>query len=295
MTTRQYLQLDVFADRPGAGNPLGVVFDAAGMDAAAMQAYAAWANLSETIFFLPPTSPAADYRVRIFTPRSELPFAGHPSVGAAWAALDSGLAQARDGGLVQECAAGLLPVRIEDRDAARVIHVRTPHAREVATGDVHRAALSSALGGLSLGKLAPALWNNGPSWWLVELADASVVRNLAPDLHAIAALTRASDAVGLAVFGHAAASDHDLAVRAFCPADGIPEDPVTGSANASIAALLHQAGALPGVDGRYLASQGRELGRDGKVEVRIDGEGEVWIGGRVQAVIRGSVDCQPDC
>lgn len=291
MTTRRYLQLDVFADRPGAGNALGVVFDAADMDAAAMQAYAAWANLSETIFFLPPASPAADYRVRIFTPRSELPFAGHPSVGAAWAALDSGLVQARDGVLMQECAAGLLPVRIEDRDTTRAIHVRAPHAREVTTGDTHRAALTTALRDLPLGALAPALWNNGPGWWLVELADAAAVRGMAPDLPAIAALTSASDAVGLAVFGRTGASDHDLTVRAFCPADGIPEDPVTGSANASIAALLHRAGALPGAGGRYLASQGRELGRDGKVEVQVDGEGEVWIGGRVQAVIRGSVDC----
>jgi PhzF family phenazine biosynthesis protein len=290
MATRRYLQLDVFADRPGAGNPLGVVFDAEGMDTATMQAYAAWANLSETLFFLPPTTPAADYRVRIFTPRSELPFAGHPSVGAAWAVLDSGLAQAPDGQLVQECAAGLLPVRIEQRGDARVIHIRSPHAREVDTGDAYRSALEAAVRGLPGGILAPALWNNGPDWWLVELVDAGAVRGMQPDLSAIAALTDASHAVGLAVFGRTGASDHDLAVRAYCPADGIAEDPVTGSANASIAALLHRNGALPGTGGHYIASQGRELGRDGKVEVRVDGDGEVWIGGRVQAVIRGSVD-----
>ena len=151
--------------------------------------------------------------------------------------------------------------------------------------------LATALRDLPPGALAPALWNNGPNWWLVELADAAAVRGMAPDLAAIAALTNATDAVGLAVFGRTGASDHDLAVRAFCPADGIPEDPVTGSANASIAALLHRADALPRAGGRYLASQGRELGRDGKVEVQVDGEGEVWIGGQVQAVIRGSVDC----
>lgn len=290
MTVRRYLQLDVFADRPGAGNPLGVVFDAADMEADAMQAYAAWANLSETIFFLPPTSAKADYRVRIFTPRQELPFAGHPSVGAAWAALDSGLAQAKDGRLVQECAAGLLPISIEQRDATRLIHVRAPQAREVETGNLHAEALASALQGLPRGKLAPALWNNGPNWWLVELADAAAVRAMRPDLPAIAALSIASDAVGLVVFGRADGSDHDLAVRAYCPADGIAEDPVTGSANASIAALLHRSGSLPGTAGRYLASQGRELGRDGRVEVRVDGDGGVWIGGKVQAVIRGSVD-----
>jgi PhzF family phenazine biosynthesis protein len=229
--------------------------------------------------------------VRIFTPRSELPFAGHPSVGAAWAALDSGLAQAREGHLVQECAAGLLPARIEQRGETRLIHIRTPHAREVDTGSAHQSGLAAALRGLPGGKLAPALWNNGPNWWLVELADAAAVRGMAPDLSAIAALTGTTQAVGLAVFGRARAADHDLAVRAFCPGDGIAEDPVTGSANASIAALLDRAGALPGVGGRYLASQGREMGRDGKVEVQIDGEGEVWIGGQVQAVIRGSVDC----
>jgi PhzF family phenazine biosynthesis protein len=290
MTIRRYLQLDVFADRPGAGNPLGVVFDASDMETDAMQAYAAWANLSETIFFLPPTSAEADYRVRIFTPRQELPFAGHPSVGAAWAALDSGLAQAKDGRLVQECVAGLLPIRIEQCDATRLIHVRAPQAREVGTGSLHAEALASALQGLPRGKLAPALWNNGPNWWLVELADAAAVRAMRADLPAIATLSIASDAVGLVVFGRANGSDHDLAVRAYCPADGIPEDPVTGSANASIAALLHHAGALPGAGGRYIASQGRELGRDGRVEVQVDSENEVWIGGRVQAVIRGSVD-----
>lgn len=290
MTVRRYLQLDVFADQPGAGNPLGVVFDASGMEADAMQAYAAWANLSETIFFLPTTTAEADYRVRIFTPRQELPFAGHPSVGAAWAALDSGLAQAKDSRLVQECAAGLLPIRIEQREAARLVHVRAPQAREVETGNVHAEALAHALQGLRPGKLAPALWNNGPNWWLVELADAAAVRTMRPDLPAIATLTAASNAVGLVVFGRAHGSDHDLAVRAYCPADGIAEDPVTGSANASIAALLHHSGSLPGTAGRYLASQGRELGRDGRVEVKVDGDGEVWIGGEVQAVIRGSVD-----
>jgi len=290
MTVRRYLQLDVFADRPGAGNPLGVVFDAADMQADDMQAYAAWANLSETIFFLPPTSAEADYHVRIFTPRQELPFAGHPSVGAAWAALDGGLAQAKDGRLLQECAAGLLPIQIEQRDGTRLVHVRAPRARQVETGNLHAEALASALHGLARGKLAPALWNNGPDWWLVELTDAAAVRAMRPDLPAIAALTTASNAVGLAVFGRADSPDHDLAVRAYCPADGIPEDPVTGSANASIAALLHQSGLSPGTAGRYLASQGREMGRDGRVEVQVDGDGEIWIGGEVQAVIRGSVD-----
>ena len=289
VSSRRYLQLDVFAERAGAGNPLGVVFDAPDFDAASMQAFAAWTNLSETIFLMPPSSPAADYRVRIFTPRQELPFAGHPSVGAAWAALEGGLATARNGALVQECAAGLLPVRIEDGANARLVHVRAPRAREVSAVATDAPLLGEALAGLALGRQAPALWNNGPSWWLVELIDGSAVRAMEPDLAAIAALTRASDAVGLAVYGRTDSADHQLVVRAYCPADNIPEDPVTGSANACIAAQLARAGALPGSGGRYIASQGRELGRAGVVHVEVDAAGDVWTGGEVQCVIDGRV------
>ena len=135
-----------------------------------------------------------------------------------------------------------------------------------------------------------ALWNNGPSWWLVELENEEAVRRLTPDLAAIAALTQATEAVGLAVFGRASSgSGYQLAVRAFCPADNIPEDPVTGSVNACIAAALQAAGALPGSSGHYIASQGRELGRDGRVALRVDDDGDVWIGGQVQLVIDGQV------
>ena len=131
MPTRRYVQVDVFAPRAGAGNPLAVVYDAQGMEAPAMQAFAAWTNLSETVFFLPPSDGGADYAIRIFTPRMELPFAGHPSVGAAWAALDAGLVRERDGPLVQECAAGLLPVRIRRQGDRLLPAVRSPAARPV--------------------------------------------------------------------------------------------------------------------------------------------------------------------
>lgn len=290
MTQLRYLQLDVFADRPGAGNPLGVVLDGESFDHAAMQAFAAWTNLSETIFLLPPTAPAADYRVRIFTPRQELPFAGHPSVGAAWAALDGGCVDAGKTKVIQECAAGLLPVRIDLHGGERIVHVRAPRARKIAPAQVHTAMVDAALAKLPLGASTPALWDNGPRWWLVELADANAVRSMQPDLFAIAALTEATGAVGLAVHAREVRDGHHLVVRAFCPADNIPEDPVTGSAQASIAARLADANRLPGEGGRYVGSQGRELGRDGRVEVQVDDDGEVWIGGRVQAVIRGTVE-----
>jgi PhzF family phenazine biosynthesis protein len=286
MTQRRFLQLDVFADRPGAGNPLAVVIDAEGLDDGAMQAFANWTNLSETIFLLPPDG-GADYRVRIFTPRQELPFAGHPSVGAAWAAIETGLSQPAEGALVQQCAAGRLPVHVS---GDRSVSVRAPRAKRRAMPAGAEALLDAALAGLARGELAPALWDNGPHWWVVELADEASVRAMKPDLAAISALTLHDGAVGLSVFARSHSDGHDVAVRAFCPADGIPEDPVTGSANACIAAALAHAGRIPGGDGRYLASQGREVGRDGRVEVRVDADGEVWIGGRVQAVIRGHVD-----
>jgi PhzF family phenazine biosynthesis protein len=285
----RYLQMDVFAARPGMGNALGAVIDGDRFDPARMQDFAAWINLSETIFLLPPTTPEADYRVRIFTPRSELPFAGHPSVGAAWAVLEAGLVAPDRTTLVQECAAGLLPVRIEHRDGRRRTAIRAPRARCVGGADLAPSLIDVVTSKMRLGGLEPALWDNGPMWWLLELADADAVRTLRPDLPAIAALTEATGAVGLAVHAAEDRDDHHLVVRAFCPADGIPEDPVTGSAQAGIAARLAHAGRLPGRDGRYVGSQGRELGRDGRVEVRVDADGEVFIGGDVVPVIDGTV------
>ena len=285
--SRRFAQLDVFAAVPGAGNPLAVVIDADGFDSASMQAFANWTNLSETTFLLPPTLPGASYRVRIFTPRQELPFAGHPSIGSAHAALDAGFAQAVDGRMLQECAAGLLPIRILGNAAQRTLHVRAPSARPVATA-VDAALWTPVLEQLRLGALPPVLMDNGPRWWLVELADDGAVRAMQPALEAIARLTVATASVGIAVFAASAAPDLQLVVRAFCPADGIAEDPVTGSANAAIAAWLHINKRLPARN--YVASQGREVGRNGFVEVEVDADDEVWIGGKTQTVISGTLE-----
>ncbi len=289
MMPLRYLQLDVFADRPGAGNPLGVVIEGERFDPLQMQAFAAWTNLSETIFLLPATVADADYRIRIFTPRQELPFAGHPSVGAAWAAIDAGLVAPGKTRLVQECAAGLLPVVIDSGIDRWTPSIRAPRARRVGGAGLAPALLDAATRNMRVGALERALWDNGPLWWLIELADADGVRGLQPDLAAIAALTEATGATGLAVHAPDERDGHHLVVRAFCPADNIPEDPVTGSAQAAIGARLAMAGRLPGRDGLYVGNQGRELGRDGRVTVRVDADNEVWIGGEVQPVIRGEV------
>ncbi len=288
MAVLRYLQLDVFAPRPGTGNPLGAVLDADDLSGEQMQALAAWLNLSETVFFLRPSAPGADYHIRIFTPTRELAFAGHPSVGAAWTAVTCGLAQPREGALVQQCAAGLLPVRVSGPAEALQIQLASPPARQRATtaDGVPEALLALAANGY-----APELWDNGARWWLLPLRDATTVRNLVPDMAALRDWSLATDATGVAVFADEAGTDHSRVVRAFCPADAasVPEDPVTGSANALIGAWLRQRNALPGREGRYEASQGREVGRDGRVQVKVDAEGTVWIGGQVQPVIDGNI------
>jgi PhzF family phenazine biosynthesis protein len=278
--------VDVFTDRAFAGNPVAVVLQAEGVDDASMQHIAHWTNLSETTFVLPPTTPDASYRVRIFTPRQELPFAGHPSVGTAHALLGAGLLPAAADALVQECAAGLLPLTVEHVDGARRIFVRSPPARFHPVVNDDLAQLAAALGTSPLSTPAPQVVDNGPHWWLAELADERSVRLLQPDLSRLAALCLQRGAVGVAVFARCHAADHELVVRCFCPADGIPEDPVTGSANACIAAWLARHRALPG--DRYRVSQGRELGRDGRLELRVDGA-DVWVGGGSVTVVDGHI------
>jgi PhzF family phenazine biosynthesis protein len=291
MRKRRFMQVDVFSDRAGFGNPLAVVVDADGLDSGQMQRFANWTNLSETSFLLPPCTTGADYRVRIFTPRQELPFAGHPSVGAAWVALQSGLVRPREGKLVQECAAGLLDVRVEQTPDRTRTHVRAPGSRiRELPQTIHEliTAIFATVDGFDPRR--SRLINNGPEWLVAELPDEESVRRHVPALPLIEKLCLATDSVGLAVFAATGGSEHQLVVRAFCPADGIPEDPVTGSANAAIGSLLLSQGRHETIGSSYRASQGREIGRDGSIEVLMDGSGDIWIGGDTTPVIEGSVD-----
>jgi PhzF family phenazine biosynthesis protein len=283
---RAFQQVDVFSSRVGDGNALAVVLDGGGIDAAAMQRFAAWTNLSESAFVLTPTARDADARVRIFTPRQELPFAGHPTVGTVHALVHAGRI-ARDATSMRlECAAGVLPVRIDRSGDVVVVTVRSPRAkRHALIADL--APIASALGTTPR---STRVVDVGAVWTIVDLGDAATVRALAPDLDRIAALTRAHRTVGVAVFGRESGGDVALAVRAFCPADGIPEDPVTGSANAAIGAFLLDNGEFVEIGARYVASQGRELGRDGRVTVDVDAErGDVWIGGTSVTCVEGVV------
>ena len=287
---RRYLQCDVFAGRPGAGNPLAVVLDGDGLDDAAMQAIARWTRLPETTFVFPPTSAEASYGIRIFSPRREVPFAGHPSVGTAHAVLEAGLAAPRDGFLVQEGTAGSLPLHVSGEGHARTIAVRTPRARVVEIATPGDARLRDALAHLPLGTLPQALMDGGRRWWLAELADEAALRSATPDWDAIERLAESTGSMGLCVFARSTDPVYYLAVRAWVGAPARFEDAASGAANATLAAWLADRDALPGDSGFYRISQGREVGHDAIIELTVDRDGEVWSGGRVCSVVRGEID-----
>lgn len=273
---RRFSQLDVFTDRPLLGNPVAVVHDAEGLDDADMAAFARWTNLSETTFLLPPTQPGADYRLRIFTPGGELPFAGHPTLGSCRAWLDAGGTPGDGDAVVQECAVGLVRIR---RTGERLAFAAPPLQR---SGPMQAAELArvAAVLGLSAGEIVAHQWvDNGPGWCAVMLGSAERVLGLQPDWAAMGDLR-----VGV-VAPQPDGADTDFEVRAFIPAMGIREDPVTGSLNAGLAQWMTAAG-LSG--DRYVARQGTALGRAGNVYVERLGD-TIWIGGDVVACVSGSV------
>jgi PhzF family phenazine biosynthesis protein len=272
--TRRFRQVDVFTTTPYRGNPVAVVLDGGGLSTEQMQRFAHWTNLSETTFVLAPSTPDADYRVRIFTPVSELPFAGHPTLGTCHAWLGAG----EDGGdvIVQECAAGLVPVR---RGEEGLAFAAPPLLR---SGPVDDETLDRVVTQLSINRadVVDAQWvDNGPGWVAVLLADAVAVLAVRPgpvDLD-----------IGV-VGPHPAGSPASFEVRAFFPKDGSTvEDPVTGSLNASLAQWLLGSGRA---ESPYVAAQGTALGRAGRVHVHRDDDGAVWVGGGTVTCVTGDVD-----
>ena len=290
MTHRRYLQLDVFADRPGAGNPLAVVLDTDGLDTPTMQAIARWSNRPETTFVFAPTTADADYRIRMFSPTREVPFAGHPSIGTAYAVLQAGMAQSTNGRVVQEGMTGLLPLQVEDSNGIRSIAIRTPTARVAEIASAEDPRLAPALRGLAPGALPPALMDGGRRWWAVEVTDEGALRGAVPDWHAIAQLADTTESMGVLAFARSASGEFDLAVRAFVGAGSPFEDAASGAANAVLAAWLRDNDALPASGSSYVVSQGREVGFDARLHLRVDADGEVWSGGRVCPIVSGTID-----
>jgi len=271
---RPFSQVDVFSTIPLKGNPVAVVHDADGVTDEEMRAFAHWTNLSETTFLLPPTHPEADYRLRIFTPSEELPFAGHPTIGSAHAWLEAGGVPGSADELVQECGSGLVRVRRGERLA----FAAPPLLREGPVTDEEWARVVTALG-VDRDDVLDISWgDNGPGWVVALLTDAETVLGVRPDWAAFGDLE--VGVVGL----HPEGSECAVEVRAFCPSIGVVEDPVTGSLNASIGQWL-AGDRLPTA---YVASQGTALGRRGRVHVEKDGD-TVWVGGDAATTIKGTV------
>ncbi len=281
--SRKYKVVDVFTAQPLLGNPVAVVLDAEGLDGATMQQIARWTNLSETTFVLPPTRPEADYRLRIFTPGSELPFAGHPTLGSAHAVLESGRTAPRDGGLVQECGAGLIGVTVNGSTC--VLTLPAARVTALAPGDVDE--LEAILGAPVDRAAAPTLVDVGPVWVVARLASADAVLQMQPDLARSTAFERRLHATGVTVFGAHAAGEADIEVRSFAPSCGVGEDPVCGSGNGAVAVFRRARGQLPATDSTYLAAQGQCVGRRGRVSLSVSGDGTVTVGGECVTVLDG--------
>jgi PhzF family phenazine biosynthesis protein len=273
---RPFVQVDVFTTTPYRGNPVAVVLDGSGLSTEQMQQFANWTNLSETTFVLPPSTPEADYRVRIFTPVAELPFAGHPTLGTCHAWLGAGGRPRDDDAIVQECGAGLVPIR---RTPDGLAFAAPPLIRSGPVEEPLVEEIAAALG-IERGDVVDAAWaDNGPGWVAVLLESAEAVLALRPRF-----LDQDVGVVGPLPEG----GEEAFEVRAFFPKDGaLIEDPVTGSLNASLAQWLLAGGraAVP-----YVARQGTALGRAGRVHVTRDDGGVIWVGGGTVTCVAGEVD-----
>ena len=273
---RRFAQIDVFTTVPHGGNPVAVVLDAEGIDTQTMHAFTSWTNLSEATFVLPPTDPDADYRVHIFCPGRELPFAGHPTLGTCHAWLAAG-GRPRGERIVQECGAGLVPIRRAD---GRLAFQAPPLLR---SGPLSDAELDRLVAGLGIRReqvIAHQWCDNGPGWQGLLLDSAASVLEVTPDPAVL-------DGLDVGIVGpHAPGADTQFEVRAFFPGNtGLTEDPVTGSLNAALGQWLIGTGLAPE---HYVAAQGTALGRTGRVHVDRRDDG-IWIGGGTLTVIEGAV------
>jgi PhzF family phenazine biosynthesis protein len=289
VSVHRFSQVDVFTARPFFGNPVAVVFDADDLSDEQMLKIANWTHLSETTFFQQPSpNSGADYRLRIWTPGGELPFAGHPTVGSAHAYIERGGARLNPDVMRQECGAGVLAIRTEGEGSESLVFAETPEAKFVHDFSTSVEAISAALGAPVATETPPASFDNGPVWLFTPLESSAAVAALNPDMLAVARLSRDFSLTGIAAFALTGKPDAAVHIRAFAPAFGVPEDPVTGSANGSLPSYLERFGLLDRTGREYVAMQGMELGRDGRVHVRTDGR-RTEIGGQCVTVIEGEI------
>ncbi|THG77182.1 PhzF family phenazine biosynthesis protein [Pseudomonas sp. A-1] len=292
MRTVPFKQVDVFTRVPFRGNPVAVVLQAEGLSSEDMQRIARWTNLSETTFVLPASSVAADYRVRIFTPASELPFAGHPTIGTAHALLEAGVIAPRDGQLVQECAAGLIGLEVsEDGDGERWITFDLPQPAITALDDAEIDELEAILGCAVSREARPRLIDVGARWIVAQLDSAAAVLACRPDMARMKLIEQEPQETGVTIFGaHTAGQPAGIEVRSFAPACGIDEDPVCGSGNGCVAAFIRDSGQVAQFGSQYLAAQGAAIGRTGLLRIAIDAA-RIQVGGMAVTCIDGRIAC----
>jgi PhzF family phenazine biosynthesis protein len=281
-----FKQVDVFTRTPFLGNPVAVVLDAHALSSEDMQRIAAWTNLSETTFVLPPSTAEADYRLRIFTPRAELPFAGHPTIGSAHAVLEAAVVVPKAGRLRQECGVGVLALQVD----GETLWLEAPSATDTPLSGSDLGVLEKSLGSKARG--APRIINVGPRWLVAEVASADALAALSPDMQILAELSNRLSIGGATVFADANDGQSAVHVRSFAPAHGIAEDPVCGSGNIGVAAYLAKTGQSQRLGGRYMARQGMQLGRDGRVSIRIEGE-KIFLGGSAVTCVDGTLRVPP--
>jgi PhzF family phenazine biosynthesis protein len=287
--SRAYKVVDVFTSTPLRGNPVGVALDAEGLDTETMQAVAAWTNLSETTFLLPPERPEADYRLRIFTPRSELPFAGHPTLGSAHAALEAGRVVPRDGRLVQECGVGLVHLSADGDGANRELSFSVPAATLTPLDGSDIEELEAILGTAVNREAHPTIVDVGAVWIVACVSSVDRLLSLKPDFARSAAFESRVGVTGVTLFAAKDGAEADIEVRSFASSQGVNEDPVCGSGNGSVAVFRYAHSLLPSGATRYVATQGRCLGRSGTIAVWVDSDGKVDLGGRCVTTVNGVI------
>ncbi|EYU14390.1 PhzF family phenazine biosynthesis protein [Photorhabdus aegyptia] len=290
MSLVPFKQVDVFTHRPFKGNPVAVVMDAQELSSIQMQGIANWTNLSETTFILPVENPLADYRVRIFTPGSELPFAGHPTIGTAHALLEAGLIQAREGRIVQECGAGLITLNVtETEEGQKSITFELPEPAITLLSAEQIDRLESILGCQLDRALTPALIDVGARWIVAHTTGAEAVLATEPDYAKLYEHDSQMNITGVCLYGaYREGAEADIEVRSFAPSCGVNEDPVCGSGNGSVAAFMrHHKVAM--IDDKIVhSSQGKKLGRQGSVWLS-HADGKIFVGGSAVTCINGTI------
>ena len=290
MRRLSFKQVDVFTNRRFMGNPVAVVLEADGLSSDQMQRIANWTNLSETTFVLPVTEAGADYRLRIFTPNAELPFAGHPTIGTAHALIEAGVVDPKGGVLVQQCAAGLVRLEVsEETGGERWIAFDLPPPSLMPLSGIHVGELETILGAKLAMTPAPKVVDVGPRWLIVQLDSAEAVLALQPDIARMKAHDIRIGITGIVVFGeYPVGHSARIEVRAFAPAHGIDEDPVCGSGNGAVGAFIRDSGQVHHFGREFIAAEGAVVGRAGVVRLSVAPD-RIQVGGMAVTCIEGQL------